>query len=486
MAVQYQFEVSLTGFYASNLTPKDRNGFSDPYLKLDFDNFKQFKTDFERRNLNPTWGFQRRFIYRTKYLERLNKKFFTIKCFDHDAIGKNFIGESRMDLLTLATGPTHYQLSLKDEAGHPAGNICFNCEMKMLSAITLTLADLRLKMHGAATGAGLVISNSVCDELVKLPFNKNGHWPLHHPIAFESSISDILNFDEVEYVKIDVVKNECIEGEAILTFQATIHDITKADQKQPLSLPVTLQGQPVGELTGSYYYRGLPYLAQMIQSTGLDDGKVSSGYLAYQGLAPPPGWALSTPPPLIATIKQSPAQHKPIMCAPAGPVPLSLASSPSAVSAMGLFNKASSPPSVSASRAAPTNSLKDVPMPPNWQARKDPTSGRVYFADSRNRGTTWTDPRFLPENWDQRIEPNTGKLYFAFHKTKTTTYLDPRGFSDGWEMRLDEKAKPYFAFHAAKTTSYTDPRGLPTNFCASLDASKTGCLSTGGRGENVL
>ena len=66
-APQYKFDVQLLDFQARGLLSKDKKtGLADPFLIIDFDNFKILKTEKETRTLNPSWGFSRRFSYRTK------------------------------------------------------------------------------------------------------------------------------------------------------------------------------------------------------------------------------------------------------------------------------------------------------------------------------------------------------------------------------------------------------------------------------------
>lgn len=111
-----------------------------------------------------------------------------------------------------------------------------------------------------------------------------------------------------------------------------------------------------------------------------------------------------------------------------------------------------------------------IPLPPNWEMRRDKRTGRPYFADHLTRTTCWTDPRFLPDFWEQRIDASQ-KVYYAYHKTRRTTYTDPRGLPTNWEQRISNNGEEYYAYHPTKQTTYTDPRGLPENVSPALDGS---------------
>lgn len=146
------------------------------------------------------------------------------------------------------------------------------------------------------------------------------------------------------------------------------------------------------------------------------------------------------------------------------------------------------------------------PLPPGWERRVDPGSGRSYYVDHNRRSTTWNRPDSpqrsqssvastlqqppaatsgstyadvpLPAGWEERRTPE-GRPYFVDHNHRLTTWSDPRlvttaasGSStananlgplpSGWEMRLTSTGRIYFVDHNTRTTSWDDPR-LPTN-----------------------
>lgn len=91
------------------------NGRSDPFLKVNFDNFKTFKTEVVKKTLNPKWKFKIEFDYETRYPNKLDKKIVRIDCYDWDRVGGNdMIGSATVDLHTIATGPTRLSLTIRD------------------------------------------------------------------------------------------------------------------------------------------------------------------------------------------------------------------------------------------------------------------------------------------------------------------------------------------------------------------------------------
>jgi BCL2-associated athanogene 3 len=44
----------------------------------------------------------------------------------------------------------------------------------------------------------------------------------------------------------------------------------------------------------------------------------------------------------------------------------------------------------------PPAPIHQGPLPPGWEMRYDPPSGRYFFVDHNSRSTTWNDPRLNP------------------------------------------------------------------------------------------
>ncbi|KAI9223738.1 hypothetical protein BC828DRAFT_221852 [Blastocladiella britannica] len=143
-----RFRVRLHEFRATNLPAMDRNGRSDPYIKVNWDNFKSAKSSVEKETLNPTFDcFDLNFVYETQYLDRLSEKKLSIDVMDHDRFkADDPIGSCSVDLHTIAHGPKHYKLPLRDAQTNPKGMLYFTAEMDWLVDVTLTMQDLQISL----------------------------------------------------------------------------------------------------------------------------------------------------------------------------------------------------------------------------------------------------------------------------------------------------------------------------------------------------
>ncbi|RNE95447.1 putative NEDD4-like E3 ubiquitin-protein ligase WWP1 [Trypanosoma rangeli] len=95
-----------------------------------------------------------------------------------------------------------------------------------------------------------------------------------------------------------------------------------------------------------------------------------------------------------------------------------------------------------------------TPLPPFWEERLDPKSGRKFYVNHQTRETTWTHPlqahamtpqraqqshtgipvrtidpnpgpHALPPFWEKRIDPTTGRPFYINHQTRETTWTAP-------------------------------------------------------------
>ena len=72
-------------------------------------------------------------------------------------------------------------------------------------------------------------------------------------------------------------------------------------------------------------------------------------------------------------------------------------------------------------------------LPPNWEERVDPRTGRQYFVNHTTKETTWERPAVtaefkasLPPGWEERVDPQSGNKFYVNHNTRETTWTDPR------------------------------------------------------------
>lgn len=66
-----------------------------------------------------------------------------------------------------------------------------------------------------------------------------------------------------------------------------------------------------------------------------------------------------------------------------------------------------------------------VALPPGWEQRHDPRTGRTFYIDHATKTTHWEPPnRPLPPGWEKKMHPN-GRYFYINHNTKTTQWEPP-------------------------------------------------------------
>lgn len=458
----HRFQVQMFDFSCEGLVAGEK---CEPYLKIDFVNFKSFKTDTEANSVNPEWGFKAGFHYELNYLERLNRCELTTQCFNR-ATGQA-IGKASIDLQTIACGPVHYKLTLRDH-DEPRGTLNFTCIMKMISPnLTVICKDLSLTMQGCPAPARMQIYSTLAEDGAgaKVPHSRQGVWEGPCSLTFRTTLADLLKGPAYEGLRFQVIDEmDMRQGEAVLEFRKAFS--IQPDAEIKFKVPVTYTPEAcakqeaekpaavgsVGELAGNLVYQNVPIYAQMAGGACVD-GHVEGGLWLFDGLPYP--HSMQQPPPLW----QDPADRSNYNYNYEN-LGADLQPHDDTDSKFDDFDD-----------KAMWEKLELIDLPPPWEKKRERAGDRcrTAYVDPRSRRTTWKDPRFLPENWDQRIDAQTGKVYFKYHKTRQTTYVDPRSCLPGWDMRLSKEGDIYFAYLPAMQTTFIDPRGLPDYIDAALD-----------------
>ncbi|CAJ1427100.1 unnamed protein product [Effrenium voratum] len=283
--------------------------------RIDFDNYKLFKTNAEQNSRNPEWSFKAGFQYECPYLEKLKHRSLRVQCCNRTP--HNILGEASLDLHTIACGPSHVKLTLKDsgkhENGQARGILRFVCVMKMISPdFSIIFQDLRLTMLGCPASASMTISCSLPEaehQSIEVPHSREGSWSGPLGLKLETNLADVLKAPHLEHLSFFVLDETSVrQGEAVLEFRRAFSP--RADCRVSFKVPVTYTctdsasdwGEPmgaVGELEGCILYRNLPVFAQMVGGVCVD-GQVDGGFWLYEGLPYPQ--AMSHPPPLLQEV----------------------------------------------------------------------------------------------------------------------------------------------------------------------------------------
>lgn len=479
--MQHKFKVQMYDFGVEGLAPsggRSPGERCEPYLRIDFDGFKVFKTDHEKNAENPEWGFKAGFQYVVNNLERLCLRKLKVQCINK--VSREIIGEASVDLQTLACGPAHFRLTLLDLTPRRSacGLVKFVCVMKMVSEITVIFRDLLVTMQGCGAPARLKITTSL-DEVdggqireLNLPHSVEGSWLGPSALACETTLSELLKAPAYETLHFKVIDNFGVnQGEAQLAFRTCF--TMKPDTVLPFKVTVnysrSVEGEDktesigaVGEISGNLLYQNLPVYAQMVGGCCVD-GEIQGGSCLVDGVPYPQ--TLAQPPPLWREEPETSALDALItaMDGHSGGKDGDDLQGPNEENDERHWDDID--------EATLAEALEQIDLPPPWEKRRERGGERprTFFADPRTRRTTWKDPRFIPDNWDQRIDGETGKVYFMYHKTKNATTVDPRGCPTDWEMRLSKSGEIYFAYLPAMTTTFTDPRGMPEGAEPALD-----------------
>ncbi|KAJ5072776.1 c2 domain-containing protein [Anaeramoeba ignava] len=197
------FHVKLANFKGHNLLATDRNGKSDPYLKVNFDNNKHYKTKTIKKNLNPIWDdFEAEFDYDTVKPDRLAQKVLKVECYDHDRFGSDDkMGSHSIDLWSLATGPSHIDHLLR-EKGKPVGRLEYDVFMENYSEITIGLKNISTQIligHYENNSADAFIEyffsnkqENIQKSVVKRA-QQNPEWDTVPEIIFQTTLKEIVS-----------------------------------------------------------------------------------------------------------------------------------------------------------------------------------------------------------------------------------------------------------------------------------------------------
>uniref|UniRef100_A0A6U0K128 HECT-type E3 ubiquitin transferase n=1 Tax=Sexangularia sp. CB-2014 TaxID=1486929 RepID=A0A6U0K128_9EUKA len=413
MASQSTFRVRIFGCSASDLPAKDRNGFSDPFFQLNFDNFRTARSPVVKKNLNPTWEFSLEFLYETRWLRKLDRKALKIDVYDHDRIGANdFIGGTSVDLHTLATGPQHQSLLLRD-GGKPAGRFSFFVEFEMFTEVTVIMKNVvvtdlpvpanadedeapdpymryfcsgrdRQKIEEAARSKeDLDHTTNPFPDYAGIDYNtyksstqletRNPSWDDTEVLRFRATLRHLVQDDIVIQIRHNrPARKDPVCGTARLHLGKYAHPtregvLTKFSETV---VPEAGSPSPPGHISGILIFKALPVFAQMEGGKHTEVG-VEGGKPIMDGVEMPRN--------IIGDLYDPNAEPEEDEETEAAATP--------ATAAAAVAEKAKEEPPPPQSE--PTVSADA--LPPGWACKKDP-KGRPYYVCKYLRTTQWSPP----------------------------------------------------------------------------------------------
>eukprot|EP01114_Cavostelium_apophysatum_P013351 TRINITY_DN3215_c0_g1_i2.p1 TRINITY_DN3215_c0_g1~~TRINITY_DN3215_c0_g1_i2.p1 ORF type:complete len:659 (+),score=119.89 TRINITY_DN3215_c0_g1_i2:105-2081(+) len=443
------FRVKIFNFRGRNLPAKDSNGLSDPFLTCNFDNFKQFKTEIIKKELNPNWKFEVSFIYETRYADKLDRKTFKIECFDYDRIGSNdFIGSCNVDLKTLALGPVSHEIALRD-GGKFSGTVLFDLEMEQISEVVATFKEVlvqNLVPEGPDCDPYLQFSYSGSKDQRKfkspvLKNNKAPSWSELEQLYFESTLRELIG----ESLTLEIKNNKKMKSDPTIgDCQLPLSKYMCRVDNQPVKFSENLLrgGQVVGLIEGVVSFREVPKFAQMVGGKHTDGG-ITGGRALLPDLPLPAGIVDSTP--------LEPSARRPsLMLSPeATQAALQQGQHPTQIAQGALANSLpmngsqplnASGPSVSGQYSGLTGYQPNVPVVANCSSPACPPTTTCAPV---------TTAVCAPP--PQQANPYVVSLAAVKFQSK----LQP--LPAGWEECKDDKGRTYYTDHNTKTTHWTRP-----------------------------
>uniref|UniRef100_A0A915P7J4 C2 domain-containing protein n=1 Tax=Meloidogyne floridensis TaxID=298350 RepID=A0A915P7J4_9BILA len=145
----YRDELSVTILECRDLPAMDRNGMSDPYIKLTIspERKPKFETRIKRNSLNPV--FNETFVFKIPFPE-LGRKTLELVAFDFDRLSKDDqIGQILLPLNTVDFGQTNdrwinFEAPHEIEESESRGDICFSTRYRPATGtLTVTIMEAR-------------------------------------------------------------------------------------------------------------------------------------------------------------------------------------------------------------------------------------------------------------------------------------------------------------------------------------------------------
>lgn len=172
------FRVQISGVQCRNLEKRKFLGKSDPFVEF-FWSPKElvastgeknvpFITSVIKGDLNPTWkGLIFAFDYKST-VKALQNKFLTVKVFSSRTFkDKTLIGETKIDLHTIATGAVHHDHHL---GGSMGGRVVFNCAMEQCSEWEVQIQNIGLALPA------IIVEADRSDGHVRQYSNSSSFW----------------------------------------------------------------------------------------------------------------------------------------------------------------------------------------------------------------------------------------------------------------------------------------------------------------------
>jgi hypothetical protein len=123
----------------------------DPYFRLDFDHLKEHRSAHLKKGTAFRWPDALEFEYQSKYAQRLPTKEMAVEVWDKRTLAADrIVGEGRVCLYALFTGPRQVEIALEDREHKPAGMLRMTIAIEQTVSLAATVTGLTVDLDDAA------------------------------------------------------------------------------------------------------------------------------------------------------------------------------------------------------------------------------------------------------------------------------------------------------------------------------------------------
>eukprot|EP00475_Leptophrys_vorax_P007952 TRINITY_DN1508_c0_g1_i2.p1 TRINITY_DN1508_c0_g1~~TRINITY_DN1508_c0_g1_i2.p1 ORF type:complete len:1085 (+),score=304.16 TRINITY_DN1508_c0_g1_i2:74-3256(+) len=276
------FRIRVSNVRAQDLLAKDIGGTSDPYLVFKWDGLKEFKTPVIQKTLNPIWrDFVEEFEFEVDGSANLSSKSVVMKCFDKDMISSDIIGEATVDLYTIATGPSQFEIKLVDDSKKFAGLVKLTIQMAEVSFAVLKVDEVRVVGLGAGSTS------------LKVSYQHKGS-VRSTAVTSSAATGSVRSYKNLENLKIkafledlidqDIVFSLVDKGTEVLTYPVNVKRICPLDEQGPVSFKGVVDGKTI---MGTVEWTQFPNTSQMRRGVMNSERGILKGVVLFRGVQMP-------------------------------------------------------------------------------------------------------------------------------------------------------------------------------------------------------
>ncbi|GAM20514.1 hypothetical protein SAMD00019534_036890 [Acytostelium subglobosum LB1] len=414
------------------------------YVSVDFDQFKQCKTEVlqSTHDGKAQWPNTFHFQYETKFIDKLNRKLCKLTLYRKKKIGSDsMVGQVQIDLHTLGTGPVQHDVLLtKGTVG--VGRTTFKLEMQHITQLRIDIAQIAVTNMDSS----LFSSASDSTNFIEYSLNKNNiittqkvtgsscpTWNKLAPITQVISLKDLVD----SHVHIELKASHALKSSSLAQLKIPINKIfsfIEGDNKVINSVLLDMHNKRMADIHIKLQFNDIPQLAQMKDGIHTETG-VLNGQPFFSGVPLPNILGDMSKQQL-----QQPEQH--------------------------------------------------LQLPPGWEAKVD-RMGRTYYIDHNSRTTSWHSPVAVKQPIENRLiqsqlrplssssaekerrERAAKIIQRTFRKHRKDQYeqslrrpsysQQQQGYTrsplpPGWECRVDGRGRTYYLDHNNRVSTWTPPQ----------------------------